>query len=263
MSATPDSEPSPERGGESGGTLLLAGGGKLPPALAAAFIAAAGGAEARIVLLAHCSDEPEQTALRAADFFRESGARNIATLTDADSASVLLAFAEARGVWITGGDQNRFTARFPSDTGVPDALRAVYGRGGVVGGTSAGASLIGERMPTGEETEAQGVRRGACPNAPALNLLPHAIVDQHFLIRHRLQRLLTAVLDNPGLFGIGIEEEAWATIQDGVLTVGGGQVVLLTVPGAISTQDRTLGADDVRLRLLLSGATAMLPAASD
>src|SRR5450756_3012960 len=60
-------------------------------------------------------------------------------------------------------------------------------------------------MITGE-ADLQSITAGKTATAPGLALFPDAILDQHFLKRQRVNRLVSAVLDHPSLVGIGIDE---------------------------------------------------------
>jgi len=131
-------------------------------------------------------------------------------------------------------------------------------RGGVVGGTSAGASLMGTRMPTGDHSPDGDLKVGASPTAPAIGALPNALVDQHFLKRQRLPRLLCALLEHPSLVGIGVDEDAWALVQNGKLTAYRAQVVLARVRQTPRRYDQMLGSRDIQLQLLLPNETAGL-----
>jgi cyanophycinase len=232
-------------------SVLLIGGGKTPVAAVRAFIKAAGGSEARIVVLAQTEENAREGAPLSAAQFREQGATSVEAPVDLPVAQVLALLEQARGVWIPGGDQNRFMTAFPESSGVPAAIRAVYRRGGVVGGTSAGASLLGDLMPTGAKSDSADLQEGGCPVQAALRVLPDTIIDQHFLVRNRLPRLLTAVLEHPRCRGIGLDEGAWATLKNNILKVGQGQVILLQVVKPVRHQGKLLGTAGMTLKVLL------------
>src|SRR5205807_2533054 len=96
-------------------------------------------------------------------------------------------------VWIGGGKQSRLMYLF-AGTPLAAKLRAVLARGGVVGGTSAGASVVSRVMVIGS-----GEGRG-------LGLLDRLIIDQHFSQRHRLERLKRLIEKYPDQVGYGIDE---------------------------------------------------------
>lgn len=250
---------------QGGGTVLLVGGGETPREAVQEFIRLAGGADAPIVILAHTQADPSVGGERSATMFRELGARQVVVVPDVQHEAVLASLRQASGVWIPGGDQNRFMRKFPETSGVPQAIRHVVRRGGVAGGTSAGASLMGRLMPTGSEPRHNSLTTGACPVSDGLGLLPKAIVDQHFLARNRLLGLLAAALDHPGYVGIGVDEGAWALVRNGKLETHRGQVVVIRTTRVSRTPDRSasgggvlLGSDRVTLQVLLAGQSVRL-----
>jgi len=235
------------------GTVILVGGGETPPEVPQAMLRLSGGADARVVILAHTQQEVGRGAERSAAFFREQGARNVIAPDTMQPDALAELLREAQGVWIPGGDQNRFMARLGSSPLFLNALRAVLTRGGVVGGTSAGASLMGEKMPTGNQSAEGELRTGAVELAPALNLLPSTLIDQHFLKRGRLPRLLCAILEHPHLVGIGVDENAWAIVQGNAVLVERGQVVMLRSRVKPHRHETLLGTRHLQMQILLPG----------
>lgn len=240
------------------GTVILVGGGDTPPEVPRTLLELAGGAQARVVILAHAQADVGRGAQRSAAFFQEHGAQNIVAPDTLNPDTLAELLNAAQGVWIPGGDQNRFMARLGDSAAFLGALRGVLRRGGVVGGTSAGASLMGTLMPTGNRLPEGVLRVGGCSLAPALNLLPNTIVDQHFLRRGRLPRLLCAVLENPSLIGVGVDEGAWAVVQGNTLHVRRGQVVILCARAKPHRHENLLGVRDLRLQILLPHDTTRL-----
>jgi cyanophycinase len=200
------------------GTLLVCGGGQLPDAIRSHFVRLAGGPRARLVVIA--TADPDADRLAAEIWLAPWRGQKVASLTllhtrsrqKANDPAFLRPLDEATGVWISGGDQGLLTTAYLG-TAVPERLRRVLNRGGVVGGTSAGAAVLSGVMITGGRQHA-GVARG-------FGLLPGAIVDQHFYKRNRVNRLLAAVALNPGLFGLGVDEETAVLVRGRSLTVLG------------------------------------------
>ena len=264
---SPGSVPAPE----TRGTLYIVGGGTQTPAMVERFVELAGGAgRARIAVVPMASGEPAQTGREKADDLRRLGADAfVLHLTReqamGDSAARLL--EGATGVWFTGGDQARLLVL--RGTPVLDAIRRRHREGAVIGGTSAGAAVMSDSMLTGNQWKAgedtagyhgdeyPRVARRSAEIVAGLGFLPGTIVDQHFLRRERHNRLLSAVLERPGLIGVGIDESTALVVHPGGFwTVEGESVVLIVdarrarVTGADA---RTLGAADARLHLLPPG----------
>lgn len=115
--------------------------------------------------------------------------------------------SKATGLWILGGDQMKL-AKLYNNTPVEDEIRSLILRGGVVGGTSAGATIFSEIMVY-DETEAEG-----------LGLL-RFIIDQHFSERDRLPRLQKLINKYPGRCGIGIDESTALIMSNQMIEVVG------------------------------------------
>ncbi|MDX1931876.1 MAG: cyanophycinase [Capsulimonadales bacterium] len=244
------------------GTVFLHGGGATQPEIIRAFVQTAGGPEKPIVVLAQTSEDPVQKGNVSAAWLRENGAKVVNApggfRPDAASTELLTALlARAAGVWIPGGDQTRWMLAF-RNTPILDAIRAVRERGGAVGGTSAGASLMGQVMPTGEGDRTRMTVRSV-ETAPGIGLLNKTIVDSHFFARERVQRLINMVLSQPGFTGIGIDERAWVTVSRNHLTVHSGQAMLVRSAGSTAQDpEKRIAAKDVRLQILLPGQSASL-----
>jgi cyanophycinase len=135
----------------------------------------------------------------------------------ADEPDFCRSIDDATGVWFSGGDQSRITEAY-RETKVEQALRRMLRRGGVIGGTSAGAAIMSKVMITGGGEKAT-VGTG-------LGFLPGAVVDQHALKRSRVNRLLGGLDDHPELIGIAIDESTALVVQpDGWRVVGKSYVV--------------------------------------
>lgn len=127
----------------------------------------------------------------------------------------------ATAVWVTGGDQARFTEAYMG-TKTEAMLQEVIARGGVVSGTSAGAAMASKVMiADGQDEPLISV---------GLDLLPDAIVDQHFANRNRFTRLKKAVALHPTRLGIGIDESTAAVFRGRSMTVVGEGNVHLVFP---------------------------------
>lgn len=214
----------------------------------------------RLVVATVASHQPEGyfDAYRAA--FGAIGVTDLVELYVDDRAEAVdgatgAALADAAGVFFTGGDQLRIVSQI-GDTRLDAMVRDLHRRGGVVAGTSAGASAQSDTMlvaGTGRESH----RIGDLHMVPGLGLIPNVIIDQHFAERGRIGRLLGAVAHNPRMLGIGIDEDTAIVVEGGMLTViGSGGVTI--IDGAAVTRsniaeakpDRVLSMHDVTLHAL-------------
>ncbi len=224
-------------------TLMPIGGAmdQENPALIREFIRRAGGESARVVVLPQASELAETGAIYVRQFL-ELGAEQALSLDfrsreQAGTPENLELFRAASGIFITGGTQMRLAALF-GGTPVEQELLAAYRRGCLVGGTSAGASILSKTMiaygrggPTPRERIVQF--------SPGLGLTGHFVFDQHFRQRDRLGRLIYAVACHPGVIGVGIDENTAAVLEDDdrISVYGSGAVTIV--------DGRQIGATDV------------------
>lgn len=249
------------------GHLVLIGGGDKPPEAMRKFVELAGGKDAPIVAIPTASSEPDAAEYYEKLFREEHGCTNAVSLrirgkADAQRADFAALARKARGVFFGGGDQVRITNALLG-TPVGDAIAAAFAQGAVVGGTSAGTACQSERMITGEGNFAQVATRSV-EVWNGLGFLPaDVVVDQHFIRRQRQNRLLSVVLENPALLGVGVDEDTAIWVRpDGTFQVlGAGGVMVFDAKGArVSRHPRDtgqdlLGARDLKLHLLLPGET--------
>lgn len=167
-------------------------------------------------------------------------------------------FADAAGIFFTGGDQLRISSQI-GDTPVERMVREIHRRGGVIAGTSAGASVMSETMLV-KGTSQESHRIGDLHMAPGLGLVRDVIIDQHFAERGRIGRLLGAVAQNPRVLGIGIDEDTAIILQGGRFRViGAGAVYVVDGSGvthsniAEARSERTLSMHGVHLHVLSAG----------
>nr|MDQ3309341.1 cyanophycinase [Gemmatimonadota bacterium] len=260
-----------EAGGPSG-HLFIVGGGPRPAEMMRQFVQLAGGpGRARILVFPQASGDASTGASLVAEF-RALG------VADARSAPLTRPQAEAEGgarllegitgVWFAGGDQSRLTSAI-GGTPVETAIHQRYRDGAAIGGTSAGAAVMSAMMITGDERRLGGDRpprdsseayltidRSNIVTARGFGLLPRTIVDQHFVRRKRHNRLMSLVLENPDMLGVGIDEATALQVNpDGRWTVVGASVVVVyDARGARITPSGVLGATGLRLHILSPGS---------
>jgi cyanophycinase len=215
---------------EISGTLVIVGGGNLPNDVRDDFVQRAGGANAKLVVIPTASATADGAA--AAKSLEPWARYKLAALSlfhtrdrkKADDPMFVKPLTEATAVWLGGGDQNKLTEAYLG-TAVEKELVNLLARGGVIGGTSAGAAVMSKVMIAGGNPEAK--------LAKGFGFLTHAVLDQHFLKRERTARLVGVLAKNPGLFGIGIDEGTAAIIKGRTLTVRGtSSVVIILSEGA-------------------------------
>ncbi len=159
-----------------------------------------------------------------------SGARNLAVLNTpdpkvADSQAFAQRLRAARGVWFAGGRQWRLADAYLG-TRTQRELFALLGRGGVIGGTSAGATIQGSYMVRGA-VEGNTVMM-APGHEQGLGFLRGVAVDQHIIARHREGDLAAVIKARPELLGIGIDEGTAIEVHGDTATVLGRSKVAIT-----------------------------------
>ncbi len=200
--------------------LVICGGGALPQSIFDQFRKLAG-PKPRLVVIPTASlrevDELETQKLWKARGFEETQILHSNDPKVVSSPDFVKPLKTATAVWFGGGQQQRIADAYLG-TRVEKELNQFLQRGGVIGGTSAGAAIQSRVMIAGGKTE-PSISKG-------LDLLRGSIIDQHFLKRNRIPRLFAAVRTNPGLIGFGIEEGTALIVNDGKASAIGASYVL-------------------------------------
>lgn len=209
------------------------------------FVDLAGGKKASIVVVPTASETPEEMGQQYIDVFSRLGAKSVEVLevrerADAnDDASVQLLHG-ASGIFITGGAQSRLVALL-AGTFAMECIRLRNADGVAVAGTSAGASIVASHVMAGGtglagDSGSAAARKGMVELVAGFGLLQDIIVDQHFSQRGRMGRLLSVYAANPGLLGIGLDEDTAVVIdRDGMLEVlGSGMVTIVDGRNSVS-----------------------------
>jgi cyanophycinase len=213
----------------AGGSLVICGGGSLPDDVRDRFVELAGGPKARLVIIPTANGAADTVQQwRDMEIWKSKGVASVLALhtrsrEKANDAEFVKPLAEATGVWFSGGKQSLLSEAYV-DTEVEKQLKALLNRGGVIGGTSAGAAAMTRIMITGGRTEASEGR--------GFDLLPGSIVDQHFMQRNRIGRLLGLLTKHPDLLGFGINESTALIVEGTHYTVMGKSYVTACVPVA-------------------------------
>jgi cyanophycinase len=217
----------------------------------------------RLVLATVASHEPEGYFEAYQTAFADLGVTDLVELYVGERAETLdpeklRMFEGAAGVFFSGGDQLRISSQI-GDTPVEQRIREIHERGGLIAGTSAGASVMSETMLV-KGTSGESHRIGDLHMAPGLGLVRNAIIDQHFAERGRFGRLLGAVAHNPRELGIGIDEDTALVVEGSRFEViGSGCVYIVDGAGithsniAEARPERALSMYDVRMHVLGAG----------
>jgi cyanophycinase len=222
----------------------------------------------RLVIATLASTEPDYQWSVYLRIFQDLGLRDLRHLaadTREEAADIrrLELIDEHTCIFFSGGDQLKITTKL-GGTALYERIRALYKQHGqLIAGTSAGAACMGQVMlmsPMAEGSEKHRVER-AFIMARGLSLVRDMVIDQHFAQRARIERLLGAVAENPGVLGLGIDEDT-AVIVSGAHfdVIGSGAVYVADGSGVTYTNatdraaGRTLCLFDVRLHVLNNGS---------
>ncbi len=249
------------------GKLYIIGGGKRPSAMIEeiAQLSRLGEENRYAVVLPMASSEPDTSFYYLKKQFDEMGSYQLVMFNivkgELASQAILDSIREAALVYITGGDQNKFMD-VVLNTPVHDAIRTAYQEGAVVAGTSAGAAVQSRKMITGNEHkypeytgQYRTIETDNIEIAEGLGLVQTAIIDQHFIWRMRMNRLIAAAIEHPAELLIGIDESTAIIVQGDSATVTGiSQVVVLHNKQAVKrSQQGLLGSQGMELSVFLPG----------
>ena len=223
--------PTPSVVGPQEGSLVVVGGGATGPEITKRFVTLAGGKDAEVVLIPTAAEnDPVDTTRAAEAFARSFGFKNVTVVhtrdrVEADSEAFVAPLKKARAVWFNGGRQWRFVDAFLG-TRTQREIEAVLARGGVIGGSSAGATIQGSYLVRGARDGndilmAKGYEQG-------FGYLRGVAVDQHILPRGRAADLAQVVGAHPELLGIGIDESTAIVVEGDRFEVIGRGVVAIS-----------------------------------
>ena len=220
--------------GPANGSLVVVGGAMRDPGIVRRFIDLAGGPDAPIVVIPTAGGAAEYDqfypGLRQ---FRAAGAANLTVIhtndrAEADSEAFVAPIREAGGVWFPGGRQWRIADSY-LDTRTEEELHRVLERGGVIGGSSAGASIQGSYLIRGD-TQTNTIMMG--DHEEGFGFLRNVGIDQHLLRRNRQFDMLEVMEAMPELLGIGIDENTAIVVQGDEFEVIGESYVVIYDTGA-------------------------------
>jgi len=252
------------------GKLFIIGGGKRPPSLVNELILTSGIDKTDyIVILPMSSEEPDTAFFYAKKQFKENELNKVVNfnfITDSFPATWIDSVKKAKLVYISGGDQNKFM-KIVLNTEIHDAIKEAYNNGATIAGTSAGAAVMSKKMITGNEYkypeytgDFRTIEAKNIEIAEGLGLLENCIIDQHFVRRMRMNRLITTSLENPGFTCIGIDESTAIIVSgDSAKVVGESQVVVLkNKKRGHFNEKELLGGENMNLSVFLPGEKFLL-----
>ncbi|MCU0718152.1 MAG: cyanophycinase [Pirellula sp.] len=208
------------------GRLLIVGGGGLPPNLMNRFVELAGGRENAKLVYVPCEERDQVTEEQSTvELWKQMGVKNATFIHTKDrnrangDETFLEPLKDATGIWFGGGRQWNLADSYYG-TKAHWLMKQCVERGGVIGGSSAGASIQANYLARATPIEnyqimAPGYERGG------LGFIQGVAIDQHFSQRNRLPDLIQLVRTYPQLLGIGIDESTAIEVSGSVAQVSG------------------------------------------
>ena len=210
------------------GSLVIVGGGRVSQEIWDRFIMLAGGPQANFVFIPTAAPDPvnNQQSPENLPFF---GLKNVTVLHTRDreranSEEFIAPLRKANGVWFGGGRQWRLVDSY-LNTLTHKELQAVLDRGGVIGGTSAGASIQASYLVRGAREGNQLMM--AKGYEVGLGFIKNVAIDQHLNTRKREDDLQEVITAHPDLLGIGLDESTAIVVRGDLFEViGAGRVAI-------------------------------------
>ena len=214
--------------GPENGSLLLVGGG-VTPEIGRQFMALAGGIEVPIVVIPTAGEATEysqQTPI--SQLLRQLGAKQVEVLHTndrelANSPDFIQPLVKAKGVFFEGGRQWRLVDAYQG-TRTEQMFWQILERGGVIGGSSAGATIQGSFLARGDTRHNQ-IMVG--DHQQGFGFLKNVAVDQHTLARNRHYDMFQILQERPELLGLSIDEMTGIVVTGDQFQVVGESYVLV------------------------------------
>ncbi len=213
--------------GPETGSLVIVGGGRLSDNIIDRFIELAGGIDAHFVVIPTAAGAESYTE-KDGDILTRRGAGNVTVMhtnnrDTANSTYFNKPLAEATGIWFGGGRQWHLVDSYKG-TLAEKMFRDVLGRGGVIGGSSAGATIQGSFLTRGD-TKNNQIMLG--DHQEGFGYVSNIAIDQHVLARNRQFDMYGILKERPELLGIGIDENTAVVVQRDTMEVIGASYVLV------------------------------------
>jgi cyanophycinase len=219
-----------ESRGPASGTLLIIGG-SASEIFYDKFMELVGGPDAPIVVIptAATSDTLHAEDLeRFRNSFLDKGFKQVTVLHtrdrgEANSKAFVKSINKAKGIWFSGGRQWRHADSY-LNTRTHKAFFELLERGGVIAGSSAGATIQGSYLARGD-TRKNTIMMG--DHEEGLAFVTNIAIDQHLFARNRQFDMFEILENKPELLGIGLDEDTGIIVKGDRFTVFGNSYVAI------------------------------------
>ena len=239
------------------GKLIIIGGGSIPDSLFSFFANYIGGKDQPIVYIPTATTDEEY--IQKGEHlikFTSRGFTNLSTIhtrnkKEADDPKNIALMRNAKGLYFGGGDQQLIADAY-AGTKLYDEFIALLDRGGVIMGTSAGATIMGSLMVGGDARD--DISKKYAFN-PAFSFMTNTALDQHVLARNRQFDLIPVIEHYPGTLGIGMDESTAIIVEAGQFKVWGNSYAMLYDPKDWAEQKKKWGAVLKPFKMMASGSS--------
>jgi cyanophycinase len=209
----------PPEYGPAKGTLVIVGGGlTVGTGIIERFINLAGGPDARFVIVPTAGgNKTRDGQIRVYNEenvvagWKRRGLKNVRMLHThdpkvADTEEFIKPLREANAVWFEGGRQWNIVDSY-MNTATYREFHKVLERGGVIGGSSAGATIQGDYLVRGAIAGPDIMMTPEPEHEHGFKFLRKSAIDQHINTRNRWDDLIPVIKKYPNLLGIGLSED--------------------------------------------------------
>ena len=215
------------------GFVIAMGGGNGTPEIYDKWKALGGGTNAHVVLIPTANNPGEDIAPVVEGLKHVFGVQEVSVLDTKDrgkanSVEFVAPLKRATFVFIDGGRQWRLADAYLG-TRVERELRNVLKRGGVIAGSSAGASILASYLARGDPKGAEVMMAGG--HERGFGFIPNSAIDQHVSERHRERDMEPVIAAHPKLVGIGIDPNTVIVVHEDQFEILGSGKVTVTQAG--------------------------------
>jgi len=237
------------------GKLIIVGGGSMPDSLFEFFAAHCGGKDQPVVYIPTATTD-ENYIQEGGHLvkFTSRGFTNLFTIhtrdkVKADDPKNIELLRKAKGIFFGGGDQDLIAAAY-GGTQLYKEMLALLDRGGVIMGTSAGATIMGALLVGGDARKDLTKNH---PFQPAFSFIQNVDIDQHVLVRNRQFDLIPVIENHPTHLGVAIDESTAIIVEGNQFKVWGNSYVMVYDPKDWANQKTTWGKVVRPFKMLSSG----------
>lgn len=211
------------------GSLIIIGGGDIPDTIYNLFASKIGGKDQSIVYIPTAvDDEPWIQAGEHLKKFTSRGFTQVKTVhtrskEQANTSEFPALIDKAKGIFIGGGDQDNL-ANIYGGTATLQAMYRLLDRGGVIMGTSAGATIMGSLMIGGDHRKTPHLHATL---GEGFSFIQQIAIDQHVLVRNRQFDLIPILENHPNVLGMALDEATAALVHGDSIKVVGNSYMLL------------------------------------